>query len=110
MTSSRSFESTVQRHRHPQRPVHLYLDDHLPRPPPPAGPGLFQPGRCRLDSLRSFTVDVNLADGQTHDLELYFLDWDSKGRSEQVQISNAATGTVLATETISSFSNGVYLD
>ena len=61
-------------------------------------------------SATSFTVDVNLADGQTHDLELYFLDWDSKGRGEQVQISDAGTGKVLDTETISSFTNGVYLD
>ena len=60
-------------------------------------------------SATSFTVNVNLADGQTHDLELYFLDWDNKGRSEQVQISTAS-GTVLDTETISAFSNGVYLD
>ena len=58
----------------------------------------------------SFTVNVNLADGQAHDLELYFLDWDNKGRSEQVQLSDATTGTVLDTETISSFTNGVYLD
>ena len=61
-------------------------------------------------SATSFTVDVNLGDGQTHDLELYFVDWDNKGRSEQVQISNASTGTVLNTQTISSFTNGVYLD
>ena len=61
-------------------------------------------------SATSFTVDVNLTDGQTHDLELYFLDWDSKGRGEQVQLSDAGTGKVLATETISSFTNGVYLD
>ena len=61
-------------------------------------------------SATSFTVDVNLADGQTHDLELYFLDWDNQGRSEQVQISDAGTGNVLDTETISSFTNGVYLD
>ena len=54
-------------------------------------------------SATSFTVDVNLGDGQTHDLELYFDDWDNKGRSEQVQISDAGTGTVLDTETISSF-------
>ncbi len=61
-------------------------------------------------SSTSFTVDVNLADGQSHDLELYFDDWDNKGRSEQVQISDAGTGKVLDTETISSFSSGVYLD
>ena len=55
-------------------------------------------------------MDVNLTDGQIHDLELYFLDWCQPGRSEQVQISNATTGAVLDTETISSFSTGVYLD
>jgi hypothetical protein len=52
---------------------------------------------------------VDLTDGQTHDLELYFLDYDDLGRIEQVQISNAATGAVLSTETVSSFSKGVYL-
>ncbi len=57
----------------------------------------------------SFTVDVNLTDGNAHDLELYFLDYDNKGRSEQVQLSNVATGAVLDTETISSFTSGVYL-
>ena len=61
-------------------------------------------------SATSFTVDVNLTDGQTHDLELYFLDWDKQGRSEQVQISNATTGAVLDTQTVSSFQSGVYLD
>ena len=60
-------------------------------------------------SATSFTVDVNLTDGQTHDLVLYFLDWDQEGRSEQVQLTNATTGTVLDTETVSSFSSGVYL-
>src|SRR5262249_45754307 len=40
----------------------------------------------------------------------YFLDWDNKGRGEQVQISDAGTGKVLDTETVSSFSSGVYLD
>ncbi len=58
----------------------------------------------------SFTVDVNLTDGQQHDLELYFLDWDKQGRSEQVKITNAATGTVLSTQTVSSFQSGIYLD
>jgi hypothetical protein len=59
--------------------------------------------------LNSFTIDLNLTDGNTHSLALYFLDWDNQGRSEQVQITNAATGAVLDTETISSFSQGVYL-
>ena len=58
----------------------------------------------------SFTVDVDITDGQTHDLELYFVDWDTTARVEQVQISNAATGAVLNTETIKSFNSGVYLE
>ena len=50
-------------------------------------------------------------DGQTHQLALYLLDWDGYGggRSEQVQILNAATGQVLDTESVSNFSNGEYL-
>ena len=60
-------------------------------------------------SLTSFSVDVNLTDRQAHDLELYFLDWDLLGRTEQVQISNASTGPVLSTQSISSFQSGVYL-
>ena len=52
---------------------------------------------------------MNLTDGKTHDLELYFLDWDSTARQAEVQISNAATGAVLDTETVTSFHAGVYL-
>ena len=52
---------------------------------------------------------MDLTDGQVHDLALYFLDWDQQGRIEQVQISNASTGAVLSTQTISSFQSGVYL-
>ena len=70
----------------------------VPGASPPAGTG------------PSFTVDVNLTDGNTHDLELYFLDWDSTSRAEQVQISNAATGAVLNTETVTSFHSGEYLE
>ena len=62
-------------------------------------------------STTSFTVDLDLTDGQTHDLELYFLDLQSSpSRVEQVQISDAVTGAVLSTETIASFQNGVYLN
>jgi transcriptional antiterminator Rof (Rho-off) len=57
----------------------------------------------------SFSINVDLTDGQAHDLALYALDWDRNGRSEQIQITNASTGAVLDTETISSFSGGEYL-
>jgi hypothetical protein len=58
----------------------------------------------------SFIVDVNLSDGQVHDLELYLVDWDSTSRAETVTISDAASGTVLSTQTVASFNAGVYLD
>jgi hypothetical protein len=58
----------------------------------------------------SFSVDVDLGDGQEHDLELYFLEWDADGVTEQVQLSDAATGAVLSTQSIGPFPSGVYLD
>ena len=57
-----------------------------------------------------FSIDVDLTGGQTHALALYAVDWDGhNGRSEQIQITDAATGSVLDTEAVSSFSGGAYL-
>ena len=61
-------------------------------------------------SSGSFEVDVNLRDGQVHGLELYLLDWDNAGRAEQVKISDARTGAILSTQSVSSFQSGLYLD
>ena len=55
-----------------------------------------------------FTIDVNLTDGQAHQIALYALDWDQRGRSEKITITNASTGAVLSTETLSSFTGGAY--
>jgi hypothetical protein len=57
----------------------------------------------------SFSVDVNLVDGQSHRVALYLLDWDGQGRSEQVQVINPATSAVLDTRNVSSFTGGEYL-
>ncbi|MGI9102793.1 MAG: carboxypeptidase regulatory-like domain-containing protein [Terriglobales bacterium] len=57
----------------------------------------------------SFVIDINLTDGLTHPLELYFLDWDQNNRIETITVKNAVTGAVLDTRTISSFSSGIYL-
>ncbi len=57
----------------------------------------------------SFTVDINLTDGQQHQVALYFLDWDNSGRSERVDVLNADTGALLNSRTVSSFSGGQYL-
>jgi serine protease len=62
-------------------------------------------------SFTSFTLNVNLTDGQAHDMTMYFLDWDGGNtRSEQIQITSAVTGAVLDTEKVSSFAAGVYLE
>jgi hypothetical protein len=57
----------------------------------------------------SFSIDVNVTDGNTHQIALYGLDWDSKGRAETIQVVNAQTKAVLSTQSISSFTNGTYL-
>lgn len=64
---------------------------------------------CYYSSSPSFSFNLNLSGTQPHPVELYFLDWDNLGRSETVQVSNAATGAVLDTETVSNFSGGKYL-
>jgi uncharacterized repeat protein (TIGR01451 family) len=60
-------------------------------------------------SSSTFTVDVNLTDGKTHGLELYLLDWDRQGRMDGIQILDANTGAVLASQSASNFTNGEYL-
>ncbi len=59
-------------------------------------------------STTSFNINVNLTDGNTHRIALYLLDWDSTTRSETISILDAASNTVLNTETFSSFHNGEY--
>lgn len=61
------------------------------------------------ESPTSYTIDVNVTDGKTHRMALYFLDWDRNGRSETVEILDAATGDVLDTQNVSSFTEGKYL-
>jgi len=57
----------------------------------------------------TFSVNVNLTDGNTHEVAVYALDWDWRQRAETIQILDAATGTVLDTRSISNFPYGVYL-
>jgi hypothetical protein len=55
-----------------------------------------------------FSFDVGIQDSKTHKVSLYLLDWDSTSRTETVTILDAATNTVLDTETFSGFHNGQY--
>jgi hypothetical protein len=57
----------------------------------------------------SFTADINLTDGQQHDIALYAFDWSRSGRSEKIQAIDPATGRVLDTRTLSDFGGGEYL-
>jgi len=57
----------------------------------------------------SFTVDLNIADNNTHQVAVYCLDWDSTARRQTVDILDG-NGTVLNTQSLtSSFNGGVYL-
>jgi hypothetical protein len=58
----------------------------------------------------SFSVDVNLTDGQTHSIAVYALDWDGNGpRMETINIVDASSGTILDSRSLSSFEGGEYL-
>jgi len=59
-------------------------------------------------SNSSFNLDVNVGAG-SHQFALYAVDWDTQGRSQTILIQDAVTGLTLDTESISNFSNGIYL-
>jgi Concanavalin A-like lectin/glucanases superfamily/Protein of unknown function (DUF1573) len=59
-------------------------------------------------SGNSYSLDVNITDGHTHQIALYALDWDQQGRAETIQAVDGVSGAVLDTRNLSNFSNGVY--
>ncbi|MDQ3650902.1 MAG: hypothetical protein M3458_11645, partial [Acidobacteriota bacterium] len=60
-------------------------------------------------SSTSFTIDVNLTDGRTHQIALYCLDWDNGGRAQTIEILDAANNAVLDSRSISAFTQGQYV-
>jgi hypothetical protein len=56
-----------------------------------------------------FTLNLNLKDGQQHRVSLYMLDWRPSGRSQKLEILDAATGQILDSQTLDAFGSGVYL-
>ena len=60
-------------------------------------------------SLTSFTMSLNLTDGNTHQVALYAVNWDALPRPQTFTITDAVTGAVLSTETLSTYSDGVWL-
>jgi hypothetical protein len=61
-------------------------------------------------STTSFTIDINVTDGQSHQIALYALDWDSTLRGQTYQVLDGSTGAILDSRTLSvgSFHNGEY--
>lgn len=60
-------------------------------------------------STNSFTIDVNLTDGASHQVALYGVDWDSLARQQTIDILDASSGSLLDSQIMSGFSNGQYL-
>ena len=55
-------------------------------------------------------IDINLTDGQTHQLAMYCVDWDTNNtRSQGIVVWNAAIGVILDNRNLTAFSNGQYL-
>jgi hypothetical protein len=60
-------------------------------------------------NFSSYSIDINLTDGLPHQVALYCLDWDGANtRAERVDVLDAATGLVLASNSVSAFSSGQY--
>jgi hypothetical protein len=60
-------------------------------------------------SIQSFSIDIDITDGNSHRVALYALDWDSKGRTEAIQVVDPQTQAVLDSRSVSSFTNGIYV-
>jgi hypothetical protein len=59
-------------------------------------------------SSGTFTFDVNLTDGNMHQVAVYALDFENFGRAETIKVLNATSNAVLDTRTLANFGNGVY--
>lgn len=59
-------------------------------------------------SSTSFTFDINLTDGQTHQVAFYCLDFDTDSRTQTITIMDANSHAVLDTRAMSYMQSGVY--
>jgi hypothetical protein len=60
-------------------------------------------------STSTFSIDVNITSATPQRVAFYAVDFTFHSRVETVQIVDAASGTQLDIETISNFTNGIYL-
>ncbi len=59
-------------------------------------------------SATSFRIRINLTDGNTHQVAVYFLDLDSATRNEQITVLDSYSNAVLDQRTLSNVHNGVF--
>ncbi len=59
-------------------------------------------------SSTGFSFDINLTDGQTHQVALYSLDYDAEARTQTVTVMDASSHAVLDTRAMSFMQGGVY--
>ena len=60
-------------------------------------------------SASNFAFDVNLTDGNWHQVGIYCVDFDNWNRSQRIDILDAVSGNILDTRSLSGFQNGRYL-
>ena len=61
-------------------------------------------------SPTEYTFDINLTDGQEHQVALYALDWDgNNARTMRVEARDAATNALLGSRDVTAFSGGHYV-
>ena len=60
-------------------------------------------------NITSFQAVANVTDGNTHQIALYFVDFDGESRSQTITLTDSVTGAVLNTQSIANFTGGVWL-
>jgi hypothetical protein len=61
-----------------------------------------------VDRNKHLSIELDLRDGNLHQLGLYFVDWDRVGLVQSVEIQDAATGETLDRQVISEFQSSYY--
>jgi hypothetical protein len=56
----------------------------------------------------TFTIDINLTDGQPHQVAVYAMDWDGQGRMQTIEVVDPVSGAVLDRQDTGVFSGGKY--
>ena len=60
-------------------------------------------------SSTSFELDLNLGDGQTHQVAFYCLDWGGSDRAQTMEILDASNNALLDSRSVSQFHDGKYM-